>query len=279
LGDSGGAALWVPRGVRTRGKWRLRNCEFPPLRLDFAAAAVRGTPLEGLRRPKLVSYCRNADLYEQYVLQEMQLYRVQALVTRYHHLVRPLRVRYVDARGGRTIATRFAFLLEEPEVMAKRLGVRHVEHQGATPEHLDPAASATLGVFEYMIGNTDWSIAALHNVELLAGDQTHYPVAYDFDHSGAVNANYALPDPKLPIKRVRERLYRGYCVPDSAFAQAFDTVLARRAEIAALYDDQIGRLMDPGARKRTLEYFDGFYRIIGDPRAAKREIVDRCLGR
>lgn len=276
VNDTGGERK-VELRVKTRGKWRLANCHFPPLRLDFASRAVRGTPLERLDRPKLVSYCKEGDRFEEYVLQEYQLYRVQALLTPHSHLVRLLRVSYTDSRSGRTIATRHAFLLEEPEAMAERLGLRLVEHKGATSEDLDPLASAILGVFEYMIGNTDWSIAYLHNIELLGRDGVHFPVAYDYDHSGAVNTVYARPDPQLSIRRVRERLFRGRCVPQPYFEQAFALFLARREAITALYADEIGRLLPPDVSKSTLEYFDSFYRTIADPRSAKREILDRCI--
>lgn len=160
--------------------------------------------------------------------------------------------------------------------MAKRLGATLVKLKGATGDDLAPDASAVLGVFEYMIGNTDWSIRFLHNIELLGRDGTHFPVAYDFDHAGAVDAVYALPNDQLPIRRVRDRLFRGRCVSQEEFERAFALFLDRREAITRLYHDEIGRLLSPAVTKRTLEYFDAFYRTIADPRAARREIIDRC---
>ena len=58
-------------------------------------------------------------------------------------------------------------------------------------------------LFEYMIGNTDWSTYALHNMELVRKeDGDHLPIPYDFDFSGLVNTIYANPDPKLGIASV-----------------------------------------------------------------------------
>ena len=115
--------------------------------------------------------------------------------------------------------------------------------KGAGSADLEPRTAAIMGLFQYMIGNTDYSVPVLHNVELMARDTSVYPIAYDFDFSGAVNARYATVDPSLSIRRVRDRLYRGYCVPSDAYAPAFALFKAKRDSIYALYRDPIGRLL------------------------------------
>ena len=130
-----------------------------------------------------------------------------------------------------------------------------------------------------MIGNTDFSLSGLHNAELLSmpiGE--YYPIVYDFDFSGAVNARYATTDPSLPIKRVRDRLYRGYCVPNDVYPEVIARFNAKKDSIYALYRDPIGKLMKPRIADETLKYFDEFYRIINDPRVFKREVIDACAG-
>jgi hypothetical protein len=149
--------------------------------------------------------------------------------------------------------------------------------KGAGPADLDPAAEVIYFLFQYLIGNTDWAVSALHNVELIATDVGYVPIAYDFDFSGAVNARYATVDPSLSIRRVRDRLYRGYCVPTDAYAPAFALFKAKRDSIYALYRDPIGRLLTGNRAKETLEYFDDFYKTIDDPHEAKHEIMDRCI--
>ena len=74
-----------------------------------------------------------------------------------------------------------------------------------------------MSVFQYMIGNTDWSIKALHNIKLITFDNSRrpIPIPYDFDQSGLVNASYTLPAEHLQIKSVRERVYNGYYQPMS----------------------------------------------------------------
>ena len=196
-GPSGDTVV-VPLRARTRGIWRLKSCTFPPLRFNFANKTTRNTLLENLDRPKLVSYCRDDGRHEQYLLQELQLYRIYRLLTPFSHQVRLLRLTYADSASRKAQTTRYAVLLEEEQALARRVRGTLVEEQGAGPDALEPHHTALVGVFQYLIGNTDWSIYALHNIELIMQPTGNFlPVAYDFDFSGAIATNYATPDPKL----------------------------------------------------------------------------------
>lgn len=279
--DSAGDVATLPVRVRARGRWRRDNCQLPPLRLDFVRRQVAGTPFDGVNRPKLVQFCQDHERGERYVLHELQLYRIYQLFTTASHRARLVRVTYADSGSGRVRTTRHGFLLEEQQALARRLGAEESSITGHVSEDLDPFSRVLLGVFQYFIGNTDWSTAGLHNVELFVRDGVIYPVAYDFDHSGAVNADYATPPPQVRIRSVRERAFRGACGPDGTFEEVFAAFRANRAAIYALYGegDAVGRLIDRGDVRRVLRYFDEFYAVIDDPRAARREILERCAAR
>lgn len=274
-----GNAVTVPLRARTRGYWRLKTCDFPPLRLNFSGETSKGSIFNKLDKPKLVSYCQDVDGYEQYILQEFQLYRIYHLLTPVSHNARLLKLTYADSASGKVRARRYGFVIEEPNAIAARLGGKILEQKGAAPGDLDPYQDALLGVFQYMIGNTDFSVSALHNVELFSGNTGVLPIAYDFDFAGAVNARYAAPDEKLNLPNVRRRLFRGYCTDADSYAKVFALFKEKRSEIYALYTDEIGKLMDPGTVKETLRYFDEFYDTINDPRSAKRSIIQSCIGR
>jgi hypothetical protein len=268
----------IPVRIKTRGIWRLKTCEFPPLRLNFTSEAVKQTPFKGLDKPKLVNYCRNMDEYERYVLQELQLYRALRVLTPASHAVRLIRLTYADSASGKREATRYAFIEEEPDAMAARIAGKALKMPGAMPDDLDPEEDLVFGLFQYMAGNTDFAISALHNVELVALNSGAFiPIAYDFDFSGAVNARYATVDPKLSVKRVRDRLYRGYCVPEEIYPKVVARFNAKKDSIYALYRDPIGKLLPADVSFETLKHFDEFYKIINDPRALKREIMDVCI--
>ena len=277
--DSAGKKVEIPAEIRTRGIWRLKNCEFPPIRINFKSEITKGTLLQGIDKPKLVNFCRNTDDYEQYLLQEVQLYRIYNLLTPASHRARVLNLTYADSASGKVFAKRAALLLEEPETMAARNGGPIMELKGAIQQDLDPYHDALVGLFQYFIGNTDWSIYALHNVELVNQQTgTFLPVAYDFDFSGVINTNYATTDPKLSIQRVRDRLFRGYCESSEHYEKAIAKFNEQKDAIYALYsDDPIGKLIKPKTVEGTLKYYDEFYKTINDARRARREIIEDCV--
>lgn len=278
--DTAGATVSVPLKARTRGIWRLRMCDFPPLRLNFSGETSKGTIFHRLDKAKLVSYCQDRDGYERYLLEEYQLYRIYQTLTPVSHRTRLLKFSYADSGSGKIRAHRFGFIMEDPAALGARLDGKVIDQKGAVGADLDPFQNALFGVFQYMIGNTDFSVAGLHNVELLFTDDGNVmPIAYDFDFAGAVNASYAIPDERLGLPNVRRRLFRGYCADPATFAKVFALFNEKRPEIYALYRDPIGKLLDDDTVRETLKYFDEFYETINDPRAAKRQIVEACVDR
>ena len=278
-GDSG-KTVTVPLRVKTHGIWRLKHCDLPPLRFNFSNKQAKGTIFHDLERPKVVSVCRTNDRYEQLLLQEYQLYRIYQLITPASHRARLVRMTYVDSASGKAEVTRYAFIFEDPDQLAARLHGIMAKTKGATASDLDPEAASLVYAFQYLIGNTDLSFNGLHNGEIvLRPDGTPLiPVAYDFDFSGAVNAPYATPDPQLGIRRVRDRLFRGYCAYMEDYPAAFEQFRARKNDIYALYHDDIGKLLDAGVVNETLAYFDDFYKDIRDAGAIKRVVQSTCMG-
>jgi hypothetical protein len=276
--DSAGALVKVPAELRVRGMWRLANCQFPPLRIRVSREAARGTIFEGARRPKLVTHCRNTDDYEQYLLHEYLVYRMQAQVTPVALATRLVRVSYVDSASGKVNATRAAFLLEDEDNLAERLGGRVFEVTGVPPHHLEPFDTFVMGLFQYMVGNTDWSVPGLHNIQIIQTDSAlnprHYAMAYDWDFTGLVSTRYSAPDPRLRIRRVRDRLYRGVCPADADFTRAVELFNEKRSAILAVYDSVPG--LKPSVARDGREYIEDFYRKLADQRRFRREIIADC---
>lgn len=260
--------------VRARGIFRRANCSLPPLRLNVPRKRAMETPFGGLNKFKLVVHCETSEMYEQYVVQEYLLYRVYNLLTPYSQRPRLLRVTYVDSSSPGDSLSRYAILLEEDEDVAARTGTTLIDAKGARPEDLDSYQTALVGVFQYLIGNTDWSITGLHNVKLLQTVATTYPMAYDFDFSGAVNARYATVDPSVPVRTVRDRIFRGFCTVEDHWLKVYDLFLAKRDEIEALYANESA--LEESVRKRTLDYFRDFFDLLGDPKRAHRELGGSC---
>ena len=263
----------IPVRVRTRGVWRRANCDHPPFLLRFNDSLSRGTLFHGLHRAKLVVHCRDRDDYEQLVLQEYAIYRVLNLLTPASLATRLLRVTYEDAKGRLRPHTRYAFVTEEPERLAERLQGSVVTAGRPRVSALSPYQAALIGVFQYFIGNTDWSMPARHNIAVLMAEDSAYAVPYDFDWSGAVDAPYAKPLSVFPIKTVRERMWRGRCQS----AEELEPILARfealRDTITALYNAIPG--LQPRTIQRTSSYYDDFYKAIADRAHFVRNVVAR----
>lgn len=276
--DSTGKKVSVPIRAKTRGVWRLKHCDFPPLRLKFGNKTADGTEFANLEEPKLVGYCRNTPQYEQYNLQEAQLYRVYRQLTDLSHKVRVLRIAYADSATGTVETTRYGFLIEDPAQMAERVGGKILDRKGATADDLDPNHTAMAYTFLYFIANTDVSFNGLHNGEIVSlANGVYAPVGYDFDFSGVINAHYAGTDPSLPIRSVRTRLFRGWCAHEAAYPAVYETFKTKRPAIEALYADTIGKLIAPNLVKGTLAYFDEFYKEIRTPESAKKALMNDCL--
>jgi len=278
--SEGGVPATLDVQVRTRGHWRRqqRNCEFPPLRVNYPKGARKGTIFAGQGHLKLVTHCRDRDEYEQYILGEYLAYRAYNLLTPRSFRARLARVTYTDASGRVGPVTRFGMFIEDDEDVAKRNGAKLLEQQGATYGDLDLETAALATAFNYMIGNHDWSVFALHNFVLLRDSLAPpAPVPYDFDFSGLVNTRYAIPPPQVPVRSVTERYYRGPCLTPEQWAPILARFTAQRDAIYALYTS-----LPPFDRKhasRARDYLDDFFRTISDRRAIKRELIDTCKAR
>lgn len=269
------SAVTVPLRVRTRGLYRLKNCEFPPIRLRFVQNEVRGTPWDDLRRPKLVTHCENQDNYEQYLLQEYAIYRVFRLFTPVSFGARLLRVTYEDSAGRARPVTRYGIVTEDPERLAERLGGTLVDSAGIRINRLQQSNAVLLSVFQYFIANTDWAMAFLHNIALVRMADGLHGVPFDFDWTGVINARYARPNPVVGTNDVRVRVYRGLCLPQDRFEPVLARFEALRDTIAAVYRAVPG--LEPRVVERTLRYYDEFYRAIADrTRFFQREIEPKC---
>lgn len=274
-----GKAVTIPVTLRARGHFRRqqRNCDFPPIRWDAKKADVNGTLFQGLTQMKLTTTCRpgNED-YDQYIFAEYAAYRAYALISPIHYRTRLVHIVYKDSAKAEKDVTSWGFFIEHDADMAKQNKLKLLTTKGALWDDVDEQQTMRTTLFEYMIGNTDVSVSALHNITLVRDSVSLalYPIAYDFDFSGLVNTRYATPDARLGIKRVTERLHRGPCKPLETWKPIFAEFQKQRAAIDSVY----GTIpqMKPARAKDAKDYLKDFWETIANDRAAKREIVDVC---
>ncbi len=283
--DDSGDSVVLDIRARTRGYFRLqkRICGFPNLHINFRRRQVENTVFAGQNRVSIVAHCQdNRSEYEQFTLQEYLIYRTFNQLTDKSVRVRLARATYIDTDGKRDSLTKYMFILEPFEMLAARHGWEVLEVPFVPPYQQDQFSLLLVEVFQFLIGNTDWSTfqksagqSCCHNGKLIgtmAGPVI--PVPYDFDWSGVISAPYARPHPQAGVRHVRERRYWGICRPPEEFAPVFDLLNDRRAAIYELWRGLEG--LEQRRLDNTLEYFDEFYQIINDPGKTKREILMKC---
>jgi hypothetical protein len=271
-------------GVRTRGRYRRQEdvCSFPPLRLSFSK--TKGTLFAKTSKLKLVTHCRtDMERYTQALLKEYIAYRMLNRVTDRSFRVRLLRATYIESGSGEVVDSNYAFLIEHKKQLAKRLDLKVDNSESARVSALDGEHLNLGSVFQYLIGNTDFSPikgakgeACCHNYVLM-GDKngTLLSVPYDFDMSGLVSAPYATPNPRFGLRNVRERLYRGRCDNNEHLDTSIRAFQDNREAIFGL------AAATPGLSKmyqaKVTNYIGSFYKIIDSPRQVDRRLRNNCV--
>ena len=276
-GDDG-AVLETPVEVRARGEFRRsnRNCNFPPLRLDFPRGDMDGTVFEGQNRLKLVTPCHDSrDDYQEFVLKEYLVYKALEIVTPFGNRVRLLEITYEDIEDDYDTRTKIGFLIEADGQMAARLAADLQDVNQFHPAGVDGDQAVIVSMFQYLIGNSDWSPSFLHNVKLIHHEDVRYlTVPYDFDFSGAVNARYAGPPEGYPIRRVTDRYFHSYCRPELEFEPLSTFFNGKKAEIIALYEGF--ETLREDRRNDVLEFYEEFWEMMDDERRFERQITRNC---
>jgi len=272
----------APRGI-TR---RLKVCKFPPLKVHFDKKNVKGTEFRGNKSLKLVTYCHLNSKYEQYYVKEFLIYRIYNLISDYSFRVRPMMIDYKDSENNNSRITRFSFLIEDVDDVAKRNKLKKLSVSKIPYKQLDAVTSSNVSLFQYMIGNLDWAATGgpkddgcCHNSRLIGNGNDinpKYGVPYDFDSSGLVNAHYAAPPDGLRVRTVTQRLYRGFCIYNDTLPQTVALFNEKKADILALFEEN-SHLTDR-TRNKAISYIEDFYTILNDPKQFKREIIDKCRG-
>jgi len=262
--------------LNARGHVRrmARTCDYVPIKITFQEDQVAGTIFDRQEGLKLVVQCRGSGNFEQYVLREYLAYRVMNVLSPRSFRARLAKVTYVDDTG-KPQGSRYGILLEDDGDVAKRMEGRTVELPRVLFKDLHGETLDSMMLFEYMVGSTDFSIYANHNVVLVQKpDKVLYSVPYDFDMTGLVSAPYAIPDKRLPITTVKQRMYRGPCRTVEEWEPAVSHFRSQKDKILALPDGIPDLSKD--SREDARNYLNAFFDSIKDQKDVKRLLVDAC---
>jgi hypothetical protein len=274
----------IPMTCNKYGISRLRECQLASLAMTVTEDDVFGTPFEGQRTLRLVTPCRLGGDFDRYTMLEYLVYRSYGVIAEPALRVRLVRVRFQESEKPSKDGARYAFFIEDIGEAAARSGGAWLDIQSQRISDLDAMQLTVMTLFQYMVGNTDWSAVkgrpddrCCHNVAVFGEESGHLNtvVPFDFDQTGLVNPPYAAPpDPSLGIKRVTDRRYRGLCEHNHELPAAITLFNEKRPQLEALFrsDD----LPYAKSRERALKYISDFYDTINDARKLEKKILKAC---
>jgi len=260
--------------VKTRGVYRRMKCEIPPLRINFNDKVLAATGLnKRYDKLKLVTHCVENEKGEQALLKEYWTYKLYNQVTPNSFNVHLVKITYINTRDTFNQIQRFAFLIENSEEMAHRLGGELVENYGMTPSKLVAADHQNVMLFNYMIGNLDWHIERKRNVKLvrLKKQKKLTVVPYDFDMSAIVFPSYARLNPDYGQTDIRQR----FCVGRFASKVALEETIGKFTSIknACVTAFMNCSYLSKSSKVGMESYLNSFYRKVKKKKKLKRTFM------
>lgn len=265
--------------IKARGIFRKNHCYLPPIKIKMKKTEIQSGELRGIKNLKLVTCCKYSRTYEQYVLKEYLIYKLYNLLTDCSFRVRLMQIRYVDIGGKKPKEyLSYSFAIEDVDVLAERNNAIKIKIKTLNQSLIDKVSMNRVALFQFMIGNTDWSVPGQHNLKLLKLNDpfvlTPIVVPYDFDYSGFVDTYYSIPDERLGIDNVRERLFQGICCTCEEFEATIQEFLDKKD---CIYQTILEfKYFEDRTRKEVLTYIDEFYNIIESDDLIRRNISNSC---
>jgi len=261
--------------VGARGKFRRDFCRIPPIMINFRTP---GSSLNNLGKLKLVISCGPKSGDEDLLFKEYLIYKIYNILENKSFRVRLVNVNYEDASGKNKPFTQHAFLIEDDGEMARRNGCKKKDHPPYMTESTDRELMTMVSIFEYFIGNTDWSVPNNHNIKLIFDRKNDaalpFPVAYDFDYCGLVDASYAIPNEVIGTEKVTERVYRGFPRTAEEIQTILNVFRNKKDSIYSLINNF--SLLNEKARKVMTNYLDDFYKTIDNSSQVKAIFIDNA---
>jgi hypothetical protein len=264
--------------VMARGILRRDHCNLPPIWLNIGHAGIKADSLQDVIRMKMVVRCKNATQYEPYVLKEYLAYKIYNIITPLSYRVRLVRLTIIDTGRNNEATEDWAFLQEPDELMTLRLDGKMIKSDELSMSVVNPEVINRMSMFQYMIGNADYSVTGRHNLTILAlnsGNPSGFlPVPDDFDYSGLVNTDYAVPSENLGTTSVQERYYLGLCRPKQVHEGTIQELAQFDEEIMEYIKDF--KYLDDKEKVDMIEYLDSYFKESKESWFIDRKIAPTC---
>lgn len=264
--------------LRRRGHFRLKNCYYAPIKVKIKKKKSLETAFQGHKNLKLVLPCLTQRDMNDNVMKEYLAYKLYEIVSPYHFKTRLVEVNYEEDRGKKIKFHELkGFLVEDDKHVADRIGGKVIQTYIHPLNHA-PKESVRNAFFQFMIGNTDYSTAYLHNCELILREGEIIPVPYDFDMAGMVNTSYAtvsqINNEKLIIEDVTDRMYRGFKRNPNLLIEVRLEFIENKTSILGEIEAHKEYFENKDEYNSVYDYVDGFFDILINEKRFQSEILD-----
>jgi len=265
--------------IRVRGGFRRTYCFFTPLKLKIPKEKAVGTLFEQTPKTKLVLPCLKSKKADDNLLKELMAYKIFEVLSPYHFKTRLLELELERTRKNKTETfSLMGFMIQDDESFSRMNNAKEIE-RFMSHEAQDETYRVINALFQYMIGNTDFSTIYLHNEKIFYIGDKIVPVPYDFDMSGLVDASYAVVsqvrNEVLPIDHVTKRLYRGFEADDEILEAVRARFLEKEKEVYIAIKNLKPYFKDPKEYDLARAYIEGFYDILRDDKKFRKRIADK----
>lgn len=245
--------------VEQRGRFRRMKCEnLPPLKLNFKKRDLAEAGLIEFDDMKLVTHCVNdVEEAKQLLVKEYLAYKIYNQITNLSFRVQFLQINYKDVMSGR-VETQYGFLIEDTAQLRDRINAEKDENAyNLSPDKYNSNQIKAVALFNYMIGNSDWSMRDMRNVKVMIKDGKRILVPFDFDFSGLVDAPYVRLRPEHKLASSRERIFLGFREDASDLKSAKRFFKFKKAGIIKTIEDCT--IISSDNQREMIKYINSFY--------------------
>lgn len=249
--------------LELRGVSRKAKCDSSliPFRLQFKKKALRKAGYKEMRNHKIVTYCKENDAGLENLQEELLIYQLYEILTdqSFRSVEAELTQKWPDDEfPERTIPI---LILEPNNEMEDRLGGVEFKGFGRSADSIYAESYNRVAMFQFMIGNFDWSQSVGRNVKMIEINSKAVIVPYDFDYSAIVSPSYASLPSNLGLKDFKDRLYLGEFFIDKIPETEAEFIRNKDA----LYDHVLQfEGLKKYRRKQIKRYLDIFFDFIED---------------
>lgn len=265
--------------IRARGNYRRANCYYVPLWIKTSKKESVGTVFSEDKKVKVVLPCAKSNDANDHIIKEYMAYKIFEIISPYFFQTKLIPIQLEELFKDKIIDHQLLGILVQDNKKLADTYHGKVLKRNIHTKNQDPISSVRNDLFQFMIGNTDYSTSYRHNEKLFFINNKIIPIPYDFDMSGLVNSSYAtvsvVNNVELPITRVTQRMYRGFEREEKILEQVRQEFLDKEQKIYAIMDQNEAFFKNPKEFYEAKKFIDGFFEILKDDKKFSNKILKR----